>query len=146
MFCKYIFFTSVVKRMIRDYGKANDLVDVDDIADMLNEPERQPKPEAWASFRKAIVLKPINHSYEPVSAIPQIKKYSCFVPWAANRSMAKLLPCGRSCCMSLDAEKMLGCDNREVTGWFDDKKTGWYGVHYRINEPKKIVIKLRKEI
>ena len=48
--------------------------------------------------------------------------------------------------MSLDAEKMLGCDNREVTGWFDDKKTGWYGVHYRINEPKKIVIKLRKEI
>ena len=27
-----------------------------------------------------------------------------------------------------------------------EKKTGWYGVHYRINEPKKIVIKLRKEI
>ena len=78
--------------MVRDYGKANELVDVDDIAAMLNEPERQPKPEAWASFRKAIVLKPINH----------------WLPWAANRSMAKLLLCGRSCCMSLDAEKNVG--------------------------------------
>ena len=104
--------------MIRDFGKNNDLVSAKDVANMLNDPSRKPVREAWASQRTAIVLSPINHEYEPVSKVDDIKKFSCFVPWVNNRTAMKKLPCARPCCMSVEPAKMMACQNRAVTGFF----------------------------
>ena len=40
---------------------------------------------------------------------------------------------------------MMTCQNRAVTGWFDEEETGKLHVHYRIKEPKKakIVINIK---
>ena len=124
--------------MIRDYGKAHDLTSAQDVATMLNQPGKQPKPDAWASFRTAIVLPPINHNYEEVSPIPGIKNFSCFVPYAENRTMMRKLPCGQPCCLSMDASQMMNCESRAMAGWFDDHSegSGKAVVHFRI-PPKK---------
>ena len=132
-----------MKRMIRDYGRNNDLTCAKDVIAMLNEPSRQPDAKAWASFRKAIVLDTdsVKHEYEPVSAVKKIKSYSCFIPWAANRTMVRSLPCGQSCCMSFDAGGILNCKNRDVTGWFQSV------VHYREkNKKKKNVVKILRAL
>ena len=136
----------MVKRTIRNYGKGNDLVDVDDIARMLNRPENQPADESWASERYAIVLPPIEHSYQNVSSIPGIKKFSCFTTIGHNRTMMKPLPCGRPCCMSFTGLKMLLCPYKHMTGSNDKERHGQAVVHHRIPEPKKskIAIVLNK--
>ena len=102
---------------------------------------RKPAPAAWANHRRAIVLPPINHEYEPVSKVDNIKKFNCFVPWGNNRTAMKKLPCARSCCMSIEPAKMMGCENRAVTGFFDEKNHGQGLVQYREKEKPKKKIK-----
>ena len=70
--------------MIRDYGKNHNLTSAQEIDDVLNDPSRQPKADAWAEFRVAKELLPINHDYPPVSAITGIN------PWAENCTMMKI--------------------------------------------------------
>ncbi len=131
--------------MIRDYGRNNDLTSAADAAKLLNDPSRQPKEQSWVEHREAIVLPPVKHEYEPVSAITGIKKFSCFVPVAHNRTAMKLLPCARPCCITSQIDDMMTCRNRAVTGWFDEEGTGKLHIHYRIKEPKraKIVIHIK---
>lgn len=101
---------------------------------------RKPDSKAWSSHRRAIVLPPIDHVYEPVSKVDHIKQYSCFLPWGEHRTAMKKLPCGQPCCMSMTPAKMKACPNREVTGSFDKSGMGQGIIQFRIKAKKKTKI------
>ena len=110
------------------------------VAEIFNKRSPPIEDDSWVSHRKVIVLEPISHNTEPVSAIPSIKSYSCFRPYNFNRVAMKRLPCCCPACLTMTSI----CTNQQMAGWFDDPETGQFKVQYLVEptEPTPIRVSL----
>ena len=123
----------VFKTQLRAFGKTRTLRNVEEVAELFNTQSPPIQEDSWVSYRRVIVLPPIDHRPMSISAIPNIKSYSCFRPYNFNRLALKRLPCHCAGCLVMNKK----CKLQHMAGWFDDEVIGSYYVQFLLKHSKK---------